>query len=239
MHTQLYEGCNVKISTPRNHFPLSDDARHHVLVAGGIGITPIISMIAYLQSRDKRFRLHYCTRSAHSTAFLDKLMPLVDNGQATIYYDDEQGSQLDLEMEFRHFEVGDHLYYCGPNGFMDAVKQATKHWPKDHIHFERFGGHQPDDAQVSPVSQEAFVVELGRSGKAFVVRPDESIVDVLNRHGISVDVSCKEGYCGTCMTRYLSGTPEHHDSVLDDDDRKRYVMVCCARASTEKIVLDL
>lgn len=239
MHTQLQEGCTVRISNPRNHFPLSVDAHHHVLVAGGIGITPMMSMVAQLQARGESFRLHYCTRSVGRTAFLDTLIPLVDAGLATIYHDDGQGCKLDLTTAFRHFNDSDHLYYCGPNGFMNAVQQATKHWPKGHIHFERFGEPDRDEAQVKPVSQEAFVVELARSGTAFVVRPNESIVDVLNRHGVNVDVSCREGYCGTCMTRYVSGTPEHHDTVLDDDDRKRYVMVCCARASSEKLVLDL
>ena len=238
MHT-LREDCIVKISSPRNHFPLSEDASHHVLVAGGIGITPMMSMIAQLQGNRESFHLHYCTRSVQRTAFLQEVQSLVDAGLATIYYDEGQECKLNFSTEFRDFEVGDHLYYCGPNGFMNAMQRATAHWPRGQVHFERFGAAERDETPVATSLRNAFTVELARRGTTHTVNPDESIVDMLSREGIDVDVSCKEGYCGTCMTRYLAGIPEHHDTVLDEDDKKEYVMVCCARAISEKLVLDL
>ena len=239
MHDELQPGSNIKISRPRNHFPLVHGARKHHLVAGGIGITPMMSMMATLQARNEAFHVYYCTRSKERAAFLDTLQPLVAAGLASIHYDDEQGCGLDFATAFKTPQQDDHVYYCGPNGFMNAMQQATAHWPEGTVHFERFGAPDTihDDADALP--PEEFTVQLARSGGTYVVKPGETIVEVVTRHGVEIDVSCEEGYCGTCMTRYLAGQPEHHDTVLDEDDRETFVMVCCARARGEPLVLDL
>jgi vanillate O-demethylase ferredoxin subunit len=239
MHDELLPGSNIKISRPRNHFPLVRNAHKHHLVAGGIGITPMISMIAALQARNESFHLYYCTRSKERAAFLETLQPLVAAGLASIHYDDAQGCGLNLAAAFKTPQQGAHVYYCGPNGFMSAMQQATEHWPAGTVHFERFGAPDATENDADALPQEEFTVQLARSGGTYVVKPGETIVEVVTRHGVEIDVSCEEGYCGTCMTRYLAGQPEHHDTVLDDDDRETFVMVCCARARGEPLVLDL
>jgi ferredoxin-NADP reductase len=239
LHESVSVGDAMEISAPRNHFPLVEGARQHVFVAGGIGITPIMSMIAAAQARGDDFHLYYCTRSPQRTAFLDALQPLVERGQATLHHDEGDPSRgLDLATVLANPTPGSHLYYCGPAGFLDAVGRASAGWHDGTVHFERFGA-PPPEADRSQQPQTAFEVELASSGARYTVPAGCSIVDVLSANGIEIDVSCCEGYCGTCMTRYLDGEPEHRDSVLDAEDRREFVMICCARAVTPRLVLDL
>ena len=236
VHNEIKPGSRLRISRPRNHFALADRAGHHILVAAGIGITPIIAMISELQRRKESFHLYYCTRSVERTAFLDRLQHLIACGFVTLHHDDgEPARALDFGSILRTRSNTDHLYYCGPAKFMDAVQLAAALWPPDTVHSERFGVSAPKD--VRALAGE-FEVKLARSGATFQVSAGETIVEVLERNGLDVDVSCKEGYCGTCMTRYVEGQPLHFDSVLDETDRKSYVMICCARAKGP-LVLDL
>jgi vanillate O-demethylase ferredoxin subunit len=240
MHEQLHAGAKVIISVPRNHFALSDQASSYVFMAGGIGITPIMAMIATARDRNKDFHLYYCTRSPERTAFLQQLQPLIKRGCVTIHHDSGQpGNGLDLKSILKTQLPGSHLYYCGPAGFMDAVAAAATGWAKESVHSERFSAPPLASAAETGEVEKPFDVELAKSGKCFTVAPGQSIVDVLSANGVNVDVSCKEGYCGTCMTRYLAGKPVHRDSVLDEEDREEFVMVCCSRAKSKSLVLDL
>jgi ferredoxin-NADP reductase len=240
MHDQLRAGSEISISRPRNHFPLAEAADHHVLVAGGIGITPMMSMIAVLRARRQNFHLYYSTRSPQRTAFLAELQPLVASGQASLHHDGGDPSRgLDFQKLFERQRPGAHIYYCGPAGFMDAMEAATAQWPQEAVHFERFSAPATAPSGDAAEAQHSFDIKLARSGGTFTVAPGETIVQVLGRNGIEVDVSCQEGYCGTCMTRYLDGQPMHRDSVLDQSDRESFVMICCARAKSGCLVLDL
>lgn len=242
MHDRVRAGDEIAISPPRNRFPLAAGAARHIFLAGGIGITPVMSMIAVTRIRRDPFHLYYCTRSPQRTAFLEELEPLLAGGQVTLHHDGgDPRAGLDLVRVLGQYRGGDHLYCCGPAGLMDAVRAAAAHWPKGTVHFERFNAPpvtEPSEGAQAP-AQEAFEVALASTGERFRVEPGKSIVEVLRAHGIDVDTSCEEGYCGTCMTRYLKGDPVHRDSVLDDEDRREFVMICCARARGGCLVLDL
>jgi len=242
MHDELRAGQKLKISRPRNHFALSTAARRHVFIAGGIGITPMMAMLSEVQRRGEAFHLYYCARSAQRAAFLDELETLIASGHASVHFDNgDPRNGLDLVETLEPYSPGTHLYYCGPGRLMDAIEAASAHWPRASRHCERFsaGAAKEARAAIGSEAEVPFDVELRRSQKTLTVRPGESIVDVLRRNGVEVDTSCCEGYCGTCMTRYLAGEPLHRDTVLDDEDRQEFVMICCSRARSPTLVLDL
>ena len=138
------------------------------------------------------------------------------------------------------YEPDTHLYYCGPPGMMEAVAREAKHWPKEAVHCEYFVPPPPVWPQVGRSAASAeFSVRVSSTGVELPVPRDLSIVEVLRQAGIDCATSCEAGVCGTCRTRYLEGTPEHHDYVLSDEERGSYVMICCARASSEVLVLDI
>lgn len=240
MHDELRIGQGVTLGGPRNFFPLARDARRHLLVAGGIGVTPMMAMAAELQSRGGEFFLHYCTRSPERTAFRDRVEALAGAGRAAIHYDGGEPSRgLDLAALLRQCEEGTHLYHCGPAGFMKAAAAASAHWPPGRVHAEYFAAPAPSAAPSPRTPGTAFRIRLARSGLDLEVPAERSIVDVLREHDVFIETSCTQGYCGTCLTRYVAGEPEHRDTVLDDDDRKEFVLVCCARARTPTLELDL
>ncbi|MDI5933790.1 PDR/VanB family oxidoreductase [Halomonas kalidii] len=241
MHDRLSPGDEVTISRPRNHFSLADDARRHIFVAGGIGITPIMSMLAEVISRHEPFHLYYCTRTRERTAFIEDLQAYITAEQVTLHHDGgDPHAGLDLPEILGQHRPGDHLYYCGPSGFMDAVETAAAHWAPETVHYERFSAPAVSAASEGFESlSQSFDVKLSRTGEVFHVEAGKTIVEVLEDNGVVVDVSCEEGYCGTCMTRYLEGHPIHNDTVLDDQDRQDYIMVCCARSNGGCLVLDL
>lgn len=250
---RVHVGRILTISEPRNNFPLDPGARRHLLLAGGIGITPMMSMVHHLLATGAEFTLHYCTRSPERTAFLDELRPLRERGLVFIHHDQGvPGRGVDIgELLGRHDE-GTHLYYCGPNGFMSAVRRASAHWPRGTVHCEYFApsaeapvesaGAQPRALQAGDLNgaiSVGFQVRVASTGKTYDVPNDKSIVQVLRENGLAVETSCESGLCGTCRTRYLEGTPEHRDYILDDEEKKREVLICCARSHSPLLVLDL
>jgi ferredoxin-NADP reductase len=240
MHDALKPGSMLSISAPRNHFELSDQARRYVFVAGGIGITPIMAMIAQASTANREFHLFYCARTPRRAAFVNVLRQYVEQGEATLHFDEgDPARMLDLGAALREYVPGTHLYYCGPGGLLRAVESAAAHWPAGTRHSECFSGSERNTIPSDAIPETEFQVRLARTRQCFTVRPGESIVQVLRANGVSIDVSCEEGYCGTCMTRYLAGEPQHRDSVLDEDDRKTFMMVCCSRANSEELLLDL
>lgn len=231
----LTAGAAVAISSPRNNFPLRADAVNTIFVAGGIGITPIVPMMRALAERGRAFKLVYCTRAPERTAFLDYALRLARDGLAIVHHDQGRAdAQLDLQELLADATPGTHLYYCGPEGLMRAAKAASNHWPSDCVHSEYF--------TIRPVVRDPdgpFRVGVKNSGLVFDVPPGRSILDVLRDNGIAVDASCESGLCGTCKTRYVAGTPDHRDLVLDDVEQGEFVMICCSRALSETLVLDL
>ena len=233
---RIGKGETLTISHPRNHFPLAGrEARSHLLLAGGIGVTPMMAMLASLNARGATYRMHYCTRSPDRTAFLERLAPDIQAGRVVVHYDGGDPSKgLDIAALLASYEPGMHLYYCGPLGFMIAVKNAVGAWPPHTVHFEYFTAPEHGPRENAP-----FQIKIESTGQVLEVSPDESIVDVLRANGFAIDTDCREGYCGTCITRYVGGSPEHRDTVLSEKERKNYVMICCARAQESPLVLDL
>ena len=249
---KVHAGRIITISAPRNHFPLANDARRHLLLAGGIGVTPMMAMLAQLERDDADYFLHYCTRSPERTAFRDLLVRHCAARRVRYHHDDgDPRNGLDIAALLRERPDGTHLYYCGPPGFMAAVANACAHWPKGAVHLEYFTPPAPTRPVVaSPPAPSlgavaaaaaiplAFQVRLTSTGALYDVPNDKSIVQVLREQGIDVETSCESGLCGTCRTRYVEGDPEHHDYVLEDDERSEYVMICCARSKSPLLVLD-
>jgi vanillate monooxygenase ferredoxin subunit len=239
MH-ELRRGDALTVSGPHNNFPLAGlEADHHLLLAGGIGITPMMAMIAELKARRAAFRLHYCTRSRERTAFLRRLQPLVKRGTVVVHHDDgDPGHGLDIAALLAEPTPGRHVYACGPRGFMQAVKASVGAWPPHAVHFEYFHA-------VALTEQEAawdrvpFKIGISRTGELIDVPANCSIVKALRDHGIDIETSCEEGYCGTCITRCLEGDPVHRDSVLSESERETFVMVCRARSRSPVLVLDV
>jgi ferredoxin-NADP reductase len=236
LHASVKAGDLVEVSPPRNNFPLDPTARHHLLLAGGIGITPIMAMIAELRRCRAGFLLHYCTRSPEATAFRDELELLAAQGRVRFHHDGGDASRgLDLAAALRDPAPGTHLYCCGPPPLLAAAAQAAGAWPPGTVHSEDFSA----PSEIGFGEDRAFRVRLARQGGEYEIGPRETILEVLRRHGIAVKSACELGYCGACTTRYLAGEPEHRDDLLPAADRARYLLMCCARARTPVLELDL
>jgi ferredoxin-NADP reductase len=238
LHDGTRVGDTLTIGGPRNHFALSSTAERHLLVAGGIGVTPMMAMLAQLEATGAAYKLYYCTRSLDKTAFADRLDPLVGAGKVVLHHDGGDASRsLDLARLLETYHPGTHLYYCGPAGFMEAARRASAHWPSDAVHCEYFT--PPAEATPPATANRPFKVKLARSGLTLDVPADRTIVDVLRANDVFIETSCENGICGTCLTRYVDGEPEHRDVVLDASDRNEFVLVCCARSKTPVLTLDL
>ncbi len=239
MHDQIKEGDKIAISVPRNHFPLAHEASHHLLLAGGIGVTPILCMAERLAVVGASFEMHYCTRSPDRTAFRSRIAASSFADRVKFHHDDGPAEQLlNIPEVVAWPKPGLHLYVCGPKGFMDAVLGAAraKGWKSDALHFEFF------TADVSPTGTEAgFQVKLASSGQLVDVPADKSVVHALADAGVEVLVSCEQGVCGTCLTRVLEGEPEHRDSYLTPEEQAAndQFTPCCSRSKSPILVLDL
>ncbi len=238
IHRKIKEGSELKISTPRNNFPLVHVAERHIFLAGGIGITPMMSMMAELDSQKANYLAHYCTCSVIETAFYNRLKQHERAGRLVFHHDGgNPKNSFDISGFLFEPQHKTHVYVCGPPGFMKAAELATEHWPAGSVHSEYF--IPSDGTQQSTFSTQDFQVKINSTGDVFTIPKNQSIVEVLRDNGFSVDTSCEDGFCGTCMTRFLDGQPEHHDMVLDDEDREEFVLICCARSKTPCLVLDL
>jgi vanillate O-demethylase ferredoxin subunit len=242
---RIHVGRILSISKPRNNFQLIPAASTHLLLAGGIGITPIFSMIKSLDAAGQHFNLHYCTRSKEKTSFYDEVADLANRGVANLYHDGgEPKSGLDLRKLLSEYSEGTHLYFCGPPGFMNAVRKASEHWPSTAVHFEYFSATSVSDnlAQSAILNGDisvGFQIQIASTGKVLDVPNDKSIAQVLRENGIEVETSCEAGVCGACRTKYLSGTPDHRDYVLTDEEKADTLLVCCSRSKSGLLVLDL
>jgi vanillate O-demethylase ferredoxin subunit len=237
VHDRLLEGVELEISAPRNQFPLADDAQTSLLFGGGIGITPMIAMAYALHARGSDFELHYSGRSRSRCAFVDELASAPFAAKVHTHFDDEGPEQaLDLCKSLGQPAPGKHVYVCGPGGFMGKVtsEALVRGYPAEQVHKEFF------QVEVDTAG-DSFEVVAEASGKSVRVGPEESIVDALARIGIRVDMSCEQGVCGTCLCTVLEGTPDHRDVYLTDEEKadNDQMLVCCSRAMTPRLVLDL
>lgn len=239
MHA-LNEGDTLRISAPKNHFALAHGAQRSLLLAGGIGITPLLCMAERLAALGSPFELHYATRSRERTAFLGRLQRSAFAKQVHFHFDDGDASQkLDLEAVLSKPDAGTHVYVCGPTGYIDAVLGTARRlgWADDHVHHEYFGAAAPT-AQADDAS---FEVRLASSGKVVRVAPDQSVVKALAGIGVNVPVSCEQGVCGTCLTGVLEGECDHRDLYLTPEEQAAndQFTPCCSRARSPVLVLDL
>ena len=234
MHADTAPGDILRISPPTNSFGFME-APKYLLVAGGIGITPIMSMFRrLLTSGHKDFRLVYCTRSAESTPYLDELTAPAARNLVTIHHTSTRnGSRFDFWPMLKKPD-GRHVYYCGPTSMMDALYARTIHWPRSAIHFEDFAG-----ISATGVNSKPFQVRRLATDDVFEIPADRSVVDVLRNAGLKPKSSCESGTCGTCRVRLISGEPDHRDLVLTAEERESFFMPCVSRALSGEITLDI
>lgn len=238
MTDDLKPGDLVNVSAPRNAFPLIEAAPRYLFIAGGIGITPIRSMILHLaEAGIENYRLYYFSRSKADAAFAEEFGAPGFKGKVVLHHDEgDPGRQFDLWPVLEN-PGRTHLYCCGPAPLMQAVRDMTGHWPASAVHFEDFGS-----ARLKPRGEDrAFTVRLARSDRCLEVPASESMLQTLHRAGVSVASSCESGTCGSCRVGLISGRAEHRDFVLTEEERQRAIMPCVSRAGNagEELVLDL
>lgn len=239
MHEQVKEGDTLVISAPKNHFALAHEAQSHLLLAGGIGVTPLLCMAERLVHSGAVFEMHYCTRSRSRTAFVQRIEGSALAGRVQFHFDDGAPAQrADIAALVGPPRPGQHLYVCGPQGFMDAVlaRARTQGWPEAQIHYEFFGAAPAAGGETG-----AFEVKLASSGRVVPVPAGVSVVKALADCGVVVATSCEQGVCGTCLTRVIDGVPDHRDLYLTPEEQAAgdQFLPCCSRAKSALLVLDL
>lgn len=233
VHENFRAGDLVTVNGPRNNFPLDEAAEKSVLIAGGIGITPILSMVERLGAIGRDWELVYCSRKRGGTAFLERLQ---GKPQVRFNFDEEPGGRmLDIAAVVKAAPPQAHLYCCGPLPMLEAFEQATKDLPRERVHVEYF------TAKAPPAVEGGFTIVLAKSGLTLSVAPGKTILDTLRDNGFDTPFSCTEGVCGTCETRVLEGVPDHRDLILTEAERasNKTILICCSGSKSDKLVLDL
>lgn len=243
IHQRLQTGQELMISAPRNHFPLDETAEHSLLLAGGIGITPLLSMAHRLTELQRSWQLVYCGREAGQLAFLDQAQALASQAGARfqLHLDGAPGSpRLDIQALLGSLPAQAQAYCCGPAGMLEAFRAQAAHRPANSLHWEYFAP-APAPAAAAPASADSFLLQLARSGREFQVPAGVSILEVLLAQGIETEYGCMEGVCGACTTPVLGGRPDHRDWVLSAEEKaaNRSIVLCCSRSLSPCLVLDL
>lgn len=237
VHEHLVEGSAVRVRGPRNNFELVDSPRY-LFIAGGIGITPIMTMVDSAQETGSDWRLIYLGRSRTTMAFAEALSGAYGD-RVTVWADDENGRFFDLESTLKEPADETLVYCCGPEPLLSAVEKHCGHWPEGSLHIERFAAKAP----AAPVAEalDTFQVVCQRSGVTVEVSGETSILEALEDADVPILSSCLEGICGTCEAKVLEGTPDHRDSMLTDAERAsgNKILTCVSRSCSEKLVLDL
>jgi phthalate 4,5-dioxygenase reductase subunit len=229
-------GDRLPVSMPRNEFALTGNPAQYIFIAGGIGITPILSMVRHLEATGgKPFRLYYLTRSPGMTAYRDELGAPERRGRVVIHHDEGDPTRTYDLWPVLEQPKGAHVYCCGPRGLMETVRDMTGHWPSSAVHFEDFG----IGAAQAKADNHPFTVRLARSGREIAVPAMASLLDTLRAHGVRVASSCESGTCGSCRTGLLEGEADHRDLVLAEHEQGCNIMVCVSRARSDRLVLDL
>jgi ferredoxin-NADP reductase len=233
MQENTRAGDVLEISEPRNNFPLNETADYTILIAGGIGVTPMLSMIARLDELGRPWVLHYAVRARSRAAFLDRLTP--NDAAHVIFGDDPGGARLDMAAIIAAAPPNAHIYCCGPLGMLAAFETLTASLPPGHAHVEYF------TAGVAVATEGNYVLDLRRSGKTIKVASGETMLDALLTEGVNIAFACTEGVCGTCEVKVLEGVPDHRDHFLTEEQKasNRSVMVCCSGSKTSRLALDL
>jgi vanillate O-demethylase ferredoxin subunit len=239
LHEHVAKGDHLQISEPRNLFPLAEKSERSLLLAGGIGITPLLCMARTLANAGEDFELHYCARSKSKMAFMQELTQSDFADQVHFHFDDETPAQrFNAEEVLADPSPGTHLYACGPSGFLEHIlaSAAAQGWPSEQVHREVFANSQ---AQQS--NGESFEIEIKSSGQVLLVPAGKPVHQVLEEADIFIPVSCEEGLCGTCITRVLEGEPDHRDHFMTAQEHalNDQFTPCCSRAKSGRLVLDL
>jgi vanillate O-demethylase ferredoxin subunit len=239
LHEYVRPGQVIEVSGPRNNFAPDLGAPHSVLIAGGIGVTPLFAMVQGLVAAGRSWEMHYATRTRRVAAFVPALERLGVHGKLRLHFDDENaGRPLDLQSILAAAPAGSHLYCCGPGAMIDAFQAAAAALPAEQVHVEYFKApaHSSDDSVPG-----RFEVMLARSGRLLHVDEDRTILDTLLDAGVDVPFSCMEGICGSCEVAVIDGEPDHRDMVLSQADQTagKTIMVCCSRAKSQRLVLDV
>jgi vanillate monooxygenase ferredoxin subunit len=237
MHDLVNAGDTLTISAPRNLFQLKHGDYATILVAGGIGVTPLVAMAYQLHELSRPFELHYYTRSRQRTAFLDELQRSEFSSQVTFHFDDEpKDTKKPVTALLEKLPNDTQIYTCGPSGFLTHVLDCTRQhgWALNRVHYETF----------SPPEREAggaFEIRILSTGQSTIVGLNETAVSAVARLGIEIPVSCEQGICGTCLTKVLDGVPDHKDQFLTDEEHRKndQFTPCCSRALSSVLVLDL
>lgn len=230
MHEDLSEGSTLNVEVPENDFELVD-APKYILIAGGIGITPILSMARHLNAEGKPFQLVYCTRSAEDTAYLDEVSSFKN---AVVHHDNGDIDEAYDFWDMMEKPGTEHIYCCGPAGLMEEIKALTGHWSEGRVHFEEFNA--VDVVRDDDVS---FNVTLKSSGQTIEVPEDRSILEALRDAGVATVSSCESGTCGTCKCVLVEGEVDHRDHVLMDEEKADHIMICVSRAKSGDLTIDL
>lgn len=232
MHDDATVGTELDIEPPINDFELTE-ANDYLLIAGGIGVTPIYSMARKLDRENSPFHIIYCTRSPEDTAYLEDMQSAFGD-RLTLHHD---GGEPDRAYDFwDHFEEpkDQHVFCCGPKPLMEEVQGVSGHWNEGRVHFEDFKPVEVVRADDTP-----FEVELKASGRTIQVPADRTILETIRQAGIPTVSSCESGTCGTCKTILIDGKPDHRDMVLMEHEKENRIMICVSRALSERLVLDL
>lgn len=235
MHRGAGVGERLRVRPPRNTFPLHEASPFSLFLAGGIGVTPLMSMAYRLHELDRPFDLQYCVRSRSRAAFADELVSGPFGAAVTLNLDDESNGGAGPIAALERAPPGTHAYICGPSGFIDAmVVAATKAgYEAERRHVERF--------TIVPQAEDSFMVVAARRGIEVEVGPDKTIADALIDAGIDVQLSCEAGVCGTCLTRVIEGLPDHRDQFQTDQEKAvgGQMTICCSRSFSPRLVLDV
>jgi tetrachlorobenzoquinone reductase len=232
IHENWRAGDIIDIGEPRNNFPMIEEASHTVLIAGGIGVTPMLSMIARLEALGRDWNLHYASASQARAAFLDRLQPY--DQVETLFDDNTMGLRLDLAQAIAEAPEGAHIYCCGPQGMLVAFEALMASRPG-------FGHVEYFSAETELATEGGYTLELSKSGRIIAVEEGETMLDALLTAGVDVGFACSEGVCGSCRVTVLEGVPDHRDHFLTREEKEanRAVMVCCSGSKTASLVLDL
>jgi len=237
MHDAVHVGHELRVSAPRNHFPLAQAGQAPLLLAGGVGITPLLSMARRLAREGLPYALHYFARTRAAIAFLRELSAPPFAGRVSFHLDDQPGVSLPLADVLDSAAVHRPVYVCGPGGFIDAALDLARArgWQEDRLHCERFA------AGPSAAPAGSFEVRIASSGQTLFVPAGKSALQVLREHGLDVPFSCEQGVCGTCLTPVLDGKPDHRDAYLTPAERalNDCFAPCCSRSLTPVLVLGL
>lgn len=232
VHNELRVGAILKVGGPRNHFPLVEVSAKHVLIAGGIGVTPMLAMLRRLAALGRDISFYYAVRERQRLAFANEISALCS---PAFHVDAERGGPLDLKAIIANHPASE-FYCCGPGPMLAAFEDATSALPPERVHLEYFSAKKQENTVAT-----GFDVECRKSGKTIFVSSDISVADALMKAGIDVPVSCCEGICGSCETAVLAGEVDHRDSVLTKSEKEgnKLMMLCVSRSKSERLVLDI